>query len=149
PHVTEVSEVRQTHAAVSEDARDLTNVELRRCGRERPVADEEQNDRSARRGERRDEQNVRAPLGAPDGVHEIRRSLPQSQRTYEHAQSRPAPAPEPRRHYLHSGRIDSGEEQPREKSQAHAHAETFGEETESRVDDCARSGRGGEEATSA
>jgi hypothetical protein len=42
--VAEVPEVREPHAAVAEDARDLLNVELRRGDGERPVADEEQND---------------------------------------------------------------------------------------------------------
>ena len=147
--MAEVPEVGEAHAAVAEDARDLARVELRCGGGERPVADEEQHDQPARHRQRRDEQDVRAPVGAAHGVDQIRRGLPQRERPDQDAQRSPTPAPEPRRHYFHPRRIDSGEKKTDEEAQSDAHAETLREESEAGVHDCARDCRSREEVARA
>ena len=140
PHVAEVSEVGEPHAAVAKDARHLSYVELRRGQRVGAFAHEQQHNEPARDGEPRGEQHIETPVRAPQCVDQIRRSLAQRERAHQHAQSHPAPAPEPRRHDLHPRRVNAREEKSDEKTQSDARRQVRREEPEGGVRECASEG---------
>ncbi len=146
PHVPEVPEVRQAHAAVAEDLRDLRRVETGRRGRVRSVADEEEHDGAAGDREARHGEHVDAPRGMPDRVDEIRERLAERDAADEDAEGRSAPAAKPGREDLHAGRIDAGEEEPRQEPQDHGRDRPAREEREPGVRGRAEPRGDGEEA---
>ena len=111
PHVAEVAERREPHAAVAEDLARLARVEDGARKRVRPLGDVPPRDQPAREREdgRRDDDEV--PVEPADPVHEVRERRADRDRARERAERKRAAAPEPRRHQLERGRVDAGEEE--------------------------------------
>ena len=119
--MTEITEVRQTHAAVAKHFADLHPIETRRRQGIRSITDKEKHDETTDDGKRGNKQHIMTPILTADSIDEIWHSFAERQCAYEDTKRQTAAMSKPGSQNLHCRRINPGEKHSGQKAQTDGH----------------------------